>query len=382
MPARLASAVLREGLLVAADDNRAVVGRELAEQDPRQFELPAAHEAVNAENLAGVHLERDVLQAAGKREPVGLQHHRPIARRRQRDIVGVAFFQRLAALADHRFDQGALAGRGRCRFRDLPAVAEDRHRVRDAQDVLDEMGNEDDAGAFIAQPSQRREQALHLRRRERRSRLVEDDDAGARRQHAGDLDQLLQADRQVAEPGIGIGVDAKFGELFTRLARHAPPLHDAEAVGRLRPEKDVLGHRQIGHDAEFLMHHGDTGRARVADRSKPGLPAIEHETARELRMHAGDDLHQRAFPRAVLADETMDLAGGEREVDPAERRDAAEGLVDLEQFENGRATLRHKALRSGSGSPSIACRRRWPWSPPDRRSRRSSGCLVRSFRPR
>jgi hypothetical protein len=46
-------------------------------------------------------------------------------------------------------------------------------------------------------------------------------------------------------------------------------------------------------------------------------------------MHTGDDLHQRAFPGAVFADETMDLAGGKREVDPAQRLDAAEGLRDL-----------------------------------------------------
>ena len=58
-------------------------------------------------------------------------------------------------------------------------------------------------------------------------------------------------------------------------------------------------------------------------------------------MHAGDDLHQRALAGAVLADETMDLAGGEREVDPAQRLDAAEGLRDPVQFEDGRAALRH-----------------------------------------
>ena len=127
------------------------------------------------------------------------------------------------------------------------------------------MGNEDDARAFVPQLSQGRKQALHLRRRERRGWLIEDDDARAGRQNAGDLDQLLQADRQVAEPGERIDVDAESGELFTGFARHSPPLHEAEAIGRLRPEKHVLGHRQIRRDAEFLMDHGDAGRARVAD---------------------------------------------------------------------------------------------------------------------
>src|SRR5207244_9867018 len=56
--------------------------------------------------------------------------------RRQRDIVGVGFFEGLTALANHRLDQGGLAGRGRFGLGDLPAVAENRHRVRDAQDVF------------------------------------------------------------------------------------------------------------------------------------------------------------------------------------------------------------------------------------------------------
>ena len=127
----------------------------------------------------------------------------------------------------------------------------------------------------------------------------------------------------------------KLGELFAGLARHAPPVHEAEAVGRLGAEKDVLGDRQIGRDAELLMHHGDAGRVRIARRAEMGFLPVEHEAAREFRMHAGDDLHQRAFAGAVFADETMDLAGVQREVDTAKRLDAAEGFRDASQFEDG-----------------------------------------------
>ena len=148
---------------------------------------------------------------------------------------------------------------------------------------------------------------------------------------------MLQADRQVAEPRQRIDVDAEPGELLAGFARHAPPLHEAEAVGRLDAEKHVLGNRQIRRHAELLMDHGDAGRARVARRAEARRLPIEHKTAGEFRMHAGDDLHQRAFSRAVLADETMDLAGGKREVDTTKRLDAAEGLGDLVQFEDGRA---------------------------------------------
>ena len=66
--------------LVATHDKRAAVGLDLAEQNPRQLQLPASHEAVDAEHFAGARLERDVLQAAGQRELVGLQDRRTIAR--------------------------------------------------------------------------------------------------------------------------------------------------------------------------------------------------------------------------------------------------------------------------------------------------------------
>ena len=124
-----------------------------------------------------------------------------------------------------------------------------------------------------------------------------------------------------------IDVDAEARELLAGLARHAPPLHEAERVGRLVAEKHVLGDREVGGDAELLMHHGDAGGVRIARRAEAGLLAVQQEAAGEFRMHAGDDLHQRAFARAVLADETVDLAGEKREVDPAQRLDAAEGLA-------------------------------------------------------
>jgi hypothetical protein len=38
---------------------------------------------------------------------------------------------------------------------------------------------------------------------------------------------------------------------------------------------------------------------------------------------------------AVLADETVDLAGRKREIDTPKRLDAAEGLRDVAQFQDG-----------------------------------------------
>ena len=91
------------------------------------------------------------------------------------------------------------------------------------------------------EPDQNAEQPLDLRRRQGGGRLVEDDDARAGEQHAGELDELLHADREIAEPRARIDVEPEALELLARLARHVAPGHDAEAVDRLRAEKHVLG---------------------------------------------------------------------------------------------------------------------------------------------
>ena len=61
----------------------------------------------------------------------------------------------------------------------------------------------------VAQPAQQREQPFHLGRRQRRCRLVQDDDARAGKQHARDFHELLQAERQRAHRRARIDVDAE-----------------------------------------------------------------------------------------------------------------------------------------------------------------------------
>ena len=125
----------------------------------------------------------------------------------------------------------------------------------------------------LAQAAEHRKQALHLGRRQGRGRLVENDDARAGKQHAGELDQLLQADRQSADASPRIDIDAEAGEMAARLLRHAPPVDESGPVHRLRAEEDVLGDRQIRRDAQLLMHHADARGERIAGgaevRSRP-----------------------------------------------------------------------------------------------------------------
>ena len=81
-----AAAVLREPHRPAVDRQACRArGLQLAEQRARQLDLAAAHEAVDAQHLAGAHVERDVGEGAAGAEPARRQHDRRVRLAVERD---------------------------------------------------------------------------------------------------------------------------------------------------------------------------------------------------------------------------------------------------------------------------------------------------------
>ena len=122
---------------------------------------------------------------------------------------------------------------------------------------------------------------------------------------------------------------------------HGAPVDDP-APGRLLAEIDVLGHAEVGHDAQLLVHHADARRQRLARRAEMHRPAVDRHAAVVLAVQAGDDLHQGRFAGAVLAHQAVDLAPAQHEVDVAQGRDAAERFGDAAQrgvFERAAAAI-------------------------------------------
>ena len=206
------------------------------------------------------------------------------------------------------------------------------------------MRDEDDAAAARLDLRQNAEQPLDLRRRKRRGRLVENDDARAGEQDPRKLDQLLHADREIAEPRARIDIEPEVLQLFGRRARHVAPGDDPETIDRLRPEKHIFCDAELRRDAEFLMDHADPRRQRVARRAEMHVLAVDLHLAFVGAMDAGDNFHQRALARAVLAGEAMNLAGKQRKVDASKRLDAAKRLRDAGQFQQ---RWRHRRASQG-----------------------------------
>ena len=122
----------------------------------------------------------------------------------------------------------------------------------------------------------------------------------------------------------------------------------------LLAEKQVLRHRHGRHQAVLLEHHRDAEMPRLERRSRGDLAALDQHLSRGQRDDAGHHLGQRRLAGAVLADQRVDLAAPQREIDAVDRRHAGVDFGRLAQLEDGRgdgAQVAHDCrLRSASAT--------------------------------
>ena len=173
------------------------------------------------------------------------------------------------------------------------------------QRLLQRMADEDDRDAACLQPADQREEVALLLRRQRRGRLVEDDDLGLVVDGAGDLDHLPLGGAEASRPWPS---DRPEIQRLQELLRG--DIDAAQAVEELLvAEIEVLRHRHRRHQAGLLEHHGDAGVAapHAARRSRSPGPRWSILPAGRLD-DAGHDLGQRRLAGAVLAEQRMDLA--------------------------------------------------------------------------
>ena len=197
------------------------------------------------------------------------------------------------------------------------------------------MRDEDDRLALRRQRAQDLEQLGGLLGGQHGGRLVEDQHLGAAVERPQDLHALLLADGDVADPRLGIDAQA---EAVRQLA-HAPGRRlgvEQHALARLGGEDDVLRHRHHRHEHEVLVDHPDPEVDRLPRRlDRHGL-AVEQELALVRPVEPVEDAHQRRLARPVLAQQRVDLAFSQVEVDAVVRDDRAESLGDPAQLERER----------------------------------------------
>ena len=168
------------------------------------------------------------------------------------------------------------------------------------------------------------------------------------RQRPRDLHELLLGDREIADARVERELRAP--HVAQRASRD---LFDAAAVDRpearrLPPQRHVLGHGHVRAQRELLAHdRHPAARASCGERGTEG-GAVQHDLARVGRDRAGEDLHERALPRAVLPDDRVHLARLGLEVDLGERLGRAERARHAADRETRRLFVHHVSAHSPS----------------------------------
>jgi hypothetical protein len=98
----------------------------------------------------------------------------------------------------------------------------------------------------------------------------------------------------------------------------------AREDARLNPIEEIRGHGKIGNEAQLLEDGPDAGSPGIPGRAQMKWPAEERHGPVVGLDGAGQDLHQRALPGAILTDEPVDQSPVAGEARAPQRLNASE----------------------------------------------------------
>ncbi len=169
---------------------------------------------------------------------------------------------------------------------------------------------------------------------ERGRRLVEDENLALEGERAGDLEQLAMGGGE--RLGGGIGIDPQIQAIENRSCA-LPHLRLTKPASRAQfpAGKDVGGDAQVREREHLLVDHADATIDRVARAGHLERGVAPANLAGVRPNDAGEDLEQRRFARAVLADNGVSLALGDLEAHSRQGADGPERLADVTKLEPG-----------------------------------------------
>ena len=160
----------------------------------------------------------------------------------------------------HRFADLALAERS-----EAAAVAQDGDALRDFQNLVEPMADENDAYAFALELGDQSHECVDFVTGKRRGGLVHDHEPRLGGQGAADRHELPLSYRQVTDKGVEVEgcADARHSNLGDRanlshIEKDAPLGHLARRY--------VFRHRQVGEEREVLINDLNAVTSRVGRR--------------------------------------------------------------------------------------------------------------------
>ena len=139
--------------------------------------------------------------------------------------------------------------------------------------------------------------------------LVENDHLRVSGQSACDLDHLLLGDAQPRDQNVGVQIDVELSQVLVSSGEKLLLVDDAGRKAWLVAEKHVSRDRQVLRQVQFLVDELQAIIERVLRLGDGHRLAVDEDLSVVASVRAGEHLDERAFPRAVLAQENVDFAG-------------------------------------------------------------------------
>jgi len=139
-------------------------------------------------------------------------------------------------------------------------------------------------------------------------RFIENEDAGACADGAGNLDELLLGHGELADFKVWIDVGTNAFEKFGGACVAITPANCASGGRFFERECDILRDGKIRKECGLLVDGGDPVSVGECGSQARDFFAVDFDGAGVGLMSAGDNLDERGFARAIFAEERMDFA--------------------------------------------------------------------------
>ena len=218
------------------------------------------------------------------------------------------------------------------------AVAQHGVAIAKAKNLVQPMRDKDDRQAFGLQRPHDAGEIGDFGFAQSRGRLVHDDEPRLHGKCAGDLDELLLGDREVAHLCHWIALEPDALGDGLRFRSHASPAHEQLRAG-FAANEHVLRDRHVRGEGELLIDGDDSRALGVVWRCKSDRLPEQLDFAGVSALGAGQNLEQSRLAGAILAKKRMDLRLSHFEMNVFKRKHAGKALADASHLEDGAVPL-------------------------------------------
>ena len=187
------------------------------------------------------------------------------------------------------------------------------------------MRDEDDPEPAISEAFDYLEQFGYFAFVEARGGFIEYEQLCVCVQCASQCDHLLDRDRVACDFPRDVDIDPQASHRLAGVLFDFAPA-DCTQGSWLAPQADVLRHRQMWNEIDFLVDRGDAQRFGVFGRSRMDGFSVQADLAFVAGIYTGQHFYQRGLPGSVLAHKRVDFARAECEVHTVQRLDAGKSL--------------------------------------------------------